>query len=65
MDKYLDGTWQEFEDWIRDAIGSDFHWHIRLQDTRLNREMIADLTLGIIKQNHGVFPQKDPFIERA
>jgi hypothetical protein len=65
MDKYLESTWQEFEDWIRDTIGSDFHWHIRPQDTRSHREMIANLILGRIKQNNGVFPQKDPFIERA
>jgi len=24
MDKLLDGTWEEFEQWIRDTIGSDF-----------------------------------------
>ena len=65
MDKYLEGTWQEFEDWIRDTIGSDFHWRIRPPDTRANREMIADLILGGIKRNNGVFPQKDAFIERA
>jgi len=26
MDKNLDGSWEEFEQWIRDAIGSDFRW---------------------------------------
>ncbi len=23
MDKFLDGTWEEFEQWIKDTIGPD------------------------------------------
>ncbi len=31
--KHLDGTWQEFEAWIKDTIGSPFRWRIRPPDT--------------------------------
>ncbi len=29
MNKYLSGTWEEFEAWTRSTIGSDFRWKIR------------------------------------
>ena len=32
--KYLDGTWQEFETWIKNTIGSFFRWRICPADTR-------------------------------
>ena len=32
MDKYLGGTWEEFEQWIRFTIGSDFKWLVRPLD---------------------------------
>ena len=64
MDEHLTGTWEEFETWIRDAIGADFGWKIRPRDTRENREMIADLIGSALKHNNGVFPQDDVFVER-
>ncbi len=65
MDKYLDGTWQEFEARIKDTIGSSFRWHVRPQDNRSNREMIVSLILEDIKRNNGVFPGgKCVYIER-
>lgn len=65
MDKHLDGTWQEFKDWIKSTIGADFRWRIRPQDTRSNREMIAGLILDEIRRNNGVFPKGNSFIERG
>ncbi len=62
MDKYLDGTWQEFEALIKDTIGSSFRWHVRPQDTSSNREMIVSLILEDINRNNGVFPEKNAFI---
>ena len=56
---------EEFEAWIRDRIGSNFHWRIRPLDTASNRKMIADLILDEIKQNKGIFPEGDTFIQRA
>lgn len=64
MDKHLKGTWEEFEAWIRDTIGSDFQWCVRPQDTYTNREAVASLILKDIKQGNGVFPDKNAFIER-
>ena len=64
MDKHLDGTWQEFEAWIRDMIGSDCRWCVRPQGTRSNREMVAALVLKDIERNNGVFPGRNAFIEK-
>ena len=64
MDKHLDGSWEEFEAWIRDAIGSDFRWCVRPQDTSVNREMVAGLIREDIERGNGVFPEKNAFIER-
>ena len=62
--KHLDGTWQEFEAWIEDTIGSPFRWHVRPTDTRSNGEMIASLILEDTKRNNGHFPKENVFIER-
>jgi hypothetical protein len=64
MEKYL-GTWEEFEAWIRETIGSNFRWRIRPMDTNSNRIMIADLIQAKIGQNNGVFPEWDNFIEKV
>jgi hypothetical protein len=64
MDKYLDGTWEEFEQWIRFTIGSDFMWRVRPLDRRSNRQMVADTVRTDTKKNNGVFPAHNSFIER-
>jgi hypothetical protein len=64
MEKHL-GTWEEFEAWIRETIGSDFRWRIRPLDNASNRKMIADLIQAKIRQNNGVFPEWDNFIEKV
>jgi hypothetical protein len=64
MDKWLEGPWEEFEQWIRDTIGSDFRWRVRPIDKLSNRKMIAELVQNDIKENNGVFPEKNSFIER-
>ena len=64
FENILDGTWQEFEAWIKDTIGCSFRWRIRPADTRSNREMIASLILGDIKRNNGHFPKENAFIEK-
>jgi len=64
MDNYLDGSWEKFEQWIRNTIGSDFRWRVRLMDKRANREMISELVQNNIKRNNGVFPEDNSFIER-
>ena len=64
MDKLSDGTWEEFEQWIRDTTGSDFRWCVRPRDTTENQEMAAGLVLADIKRSEGVFPEMNAFIER-
>ncbi len=64
MDEHRDGTWQEFEAWIRHMIGSDFRWCVSPQDTRSNREMVADLILKDIERNKGVFAVRNAFIDK-
>ena len=58
MDNYLDGSWEKFEQWIRNTIGSDFRWRVRPMDKRSNRQMIIDLVQNDIKKNKGVFPRR-------
>ena len=64
FENILDGTWQEFEAWIKDTIGCSFRQRVRPADTLPNREMIASLILGDIKRNNGDFPKENAFIER-
>ena len=35
MEDYCDGTWEEFEEWIRNTIAGDFRWKIRPPGQRL------------------------------
>ncbi len=62
MDKYLNGSWEEFEQWIRFTIGSDFMWRVRPLDRQSNREMVAELIRSDIEQNNGIFPATNSFI---
>ncbi len=64
MDKYLCGTWEEFEQWIRFTIGSDFRWRVRPLDRQSNREMVANMVRKDIEMNNSVFPTHNSFIER-
>jgi len=59
MDNYLDGSWEKFEQWIRNTIGSDFRWRIRPMDKRANRQMVIDLVQKEIEKNDGVFPENN------
>ena len=65
MKDYRDGTWEEFEDWIRKTIASDFRWKIRPQDNASNREMVAGLIKDAMKRNDRTFREKNSFIERV
>ncbi len=64
MDNYLDGSLEEFEQWIRNTIGSDFCWIVRPMAKRANRQMIAELVQNDSEENNGVFPEKNAFIEQ-
>ena len=65
IDKNLDGSWEEFEQWSRDTIGSDFRWRIRPRDSAANRKMVVSPVLEDIERNGDVFPEKNVFIEKT
>jgi len=64
MDNYLDGSWEKFEQWIRNTIGSNFRWIVRPMDKPANRQMVAELVPKDIKEHNRAFPQKNSSIER-
>jgi hypothetical protein len=64
MENYLEGSWLDFEAWIRREIGSDFRWRVRPMDTPSKRKLVAKLILDTQRRNKGVFPRNDAFIER-
>ena len=65
MDNHLTGAWEEFEAWIEETIGANFHRRLRPQDNATNREMVASLILDGINRGGGIFPEKNTFIERG
>ncbi len=64
MDNYLDGSWEKFEQWIRNTIGSDFRWRVRPMDKRSNWQMLPERIQNDIKENNGGFLEKNTIIER-
>ena len=60
----LEGSWENFEAWIRTQIGEDFIWKVRPRDTLGNREMVIDSIKKATSHNNGSFPKNDAFIER-
>jgi hypothetical protein len=65
VEKHLTGTWEEFEAWIRETIGADFHWRVRPQDNATNREMVASFIRVAFRGNKGSFPESNTFIENV
>ena len=65
MEDYLEGSWLDFEAWIRREIGSDFRWKVRPMDSPSKRRLVAELIMDTQRRNKGVFPGKDAFIERV
>ena len=58
MDNYLDGSWEKFEQWIRNTIESDFRWRVRPMDKQSNRQTIAELVQNDIKENNAFIERK-------
>jgi len=62
--KILDCSWEEFEEIIKKAIGSDFIWKIRPGDTEANRQAVMESIERMMGEHNGSFPEEgDMFIE--
>ncbi len=62
--KILDCSWEQFEEIIREAIGSDFVWKIRPGDTGANRQAVMESIVRMLREHSGSFPEEgDMFIE--
>ena len=62
--KIFDCSWKEFEELIKEAIGSDFIWKIRPRDTQLNRQAVMESVEKMVGSNNGSFPERgNIFIE--
>ena len=62
--KILDCSWKEFEEFIKEAIGSDFLWKIRPRDTQVNRQAVMESIEKMVGSNNGSLPDRgNIFIE--
>jgi hypothetical protein len=63
-EKILDCPWEQFEEMIKKAIGSDFIWKIRPRDSEDNRQMVMESVKRMLREHNGRFPEEgDMFIE--
>lgn len=63
-EKMLNCSWEQFEEIIREAIGSDFVWKIRPGDTGANRQAVMESIVRMLREHNGSFPEEgDMFIE--
>ncbi len=64
MEKIRDCTWEQCDEIIRKAIGSDFVWNIRPGDTEANRQAIMESIQRMLGKHNGSFPDEgDTFID--
>ncbi len=49
-------SWEDFESWIKAAVGGEISWKIRPRDTMTNRQLIAESIIETIQENGGQFP---------
>ncbi len=60
----LDCSWEQFEELIKKAIGSDFIWKIRPRDTEANRQAVVESIERTFGEHNGDFPDEgNMFIE--
>ncbi len=59
-EKILDCPWEEFEEKIKKAIGSDFIWKIRPGDTEANRQAVMESIERMLGEHNGSFPAPLP-----
>jgi len=62
--KILDYSWEQFEEIIRKAIGTNFIWKIRPRDTEANRQAVMESIERTLAEHNGGFPgEGNMFIE--
>ena len=49
----LDCSWEQFEELIKEAIGSDFIWKIRPRDTEANRQAAMESIERMLGEHNG------------
>ena len=54
--KILDCSWKEFEELIKEEIGSDFLWTFRLRGTQSNRRAVMESIERMVAKNNGSSP---------
>ena len=60
----LNCSWEQFEELIKEAIGSDFIWKIRPRDTEANRQAVIESIERMLGEHNGSFPDEgNMFIE--
>ena len=60
----LDCSWDQFEELIKEAIGSNFIWKIRPRDTEANRQAVVESIERMLGEDNGSFPDEgNIFIE--
>ncbi len=60
----LDCSWEQFEELIKEAIGSDFIWKIRPRDTEANRQAVVESIERMLGEHNGGFSDEgNMFIE--
>lgn len=60
----FDCPWEQFEEIIREAIGTGFIWKIRPGDTEANRQAVMGSIERLLREHNGRFPKEgDMFIE--
>ena len=63
-EKILGCPWEQFEEIIREAIGSNFTWKIRPGDTGANRQAVMESIERTLREHNASFPEEgDMFIE--
>ena len=60
--KMLNCPWEQFEEIIRNAIGSDFIWKIRPGDTEANRQAVMESIERMLREHNGSFPEKGDMV---
>ena len=60
----LDCSWEQFEELIKEAIGSDFIWKIRPRDTEANRQAVVESIERMVGEHKTSFPARRDIAKR-